>query len=185
MDGFDTIFVFFHICHFSLISPNFFYGGVFAPQKSTCFATQKSIISCNTFLSHNNTPVAEPYLIRSTEGHWWLTGFLANITDIAIDYYGSLDFKPYGVLRPKNMFMLSWINFADPNIPQLFVDGIDKKYSMGYNESVILYNKSENDEQNEPSGSVVVFWTTEELSEGFPPKINLFDLLYRLMVTYD
>ncbi len=83
------------------------------------------------------------------------------------------------------MFMLSWINFADPNIPQLFVDGIDKKKSMGYNETVILYNKSENNEQNKPSGSVVVFWSTEEIPEGFPPQINLFDLLYRLIVTYD
>lgn len=152
---------------------------------STVDLYEMFFILCKTQKTEDGIVLAEPFLVRSTEGHWWLTGFLANITDIDIDYYGFLDFKPYGVLRPKNMYMLSWINFADPNIPQLFVDGIDNKYSMGYNETIVLYNKSENNEQNKPSGSVMVFWSTEEIPEGYPPKINLFDLLYNLIITYN
>lgn len=38
-------------------------------------------------------------------------------------------------------------------------------------------NKSEDE-------NVSVFWSTEELPAGLVPKINLFKLLYRMLVTF-
>ncbi len=80
-----------------------------------------------------------------------------------------------GILKPKNIYLLSYIGFHDPIMTQKFIDNIDTDFSLGDYKAVS--SSSAND--------AFVFWSSEKMPTTGIPQINLFKLIYRILMSFD
>ena len=120
--------------------------------------------------------------MRITKSHWWLTGFIfnVNIFDIADNLEFNmnnqeLDYSSLGILKPNNVYMLSFIGFGDSGMAEAFKQGINEDFSLG------TYKV----ENSASGGNSFVFWASEELPEGMVPKISIYDLIKCIILTFD